>query len=1758
MTVRPDSQRRAMVTFQKTDHADSRDTSVSVDASSIQTTATLDAFTTSDEQAKEKVNQTQIIAMMGLDTISSKSGFEDFFNYFTLRNIESELCQAAINYHLSQFNLVGGSNNAEDKRFLGQVANQQRVQRAIGNTIYGYHEAQRRMTQGIRPTSEGGGSTFSSEFGSSNQSTRRLLSPLPFFGRFENRLGSINNYEDAVDQNLGISRFQSFRPTIQYLKLASDFGASFFPRTGPCYYSRPVIDRPVTSGDTLHGYTNEGQHTNSEGTIRAAEGGFLEYNINHAKRNARLKCYMTSNALLGTNRPLAGFKTHDRSQNLAAMMYVVHRDLEISAHGGIQKAETIGSVGNRGVATPLNSGENTKIVDAIKAAENNLGEGSQGVCGMLGSVCIPTDTYTFIDDKGVSRSNRHAKILSFEHIGVKNPSQRNGRSSRTPKILSFSQFYEKIQGADEGSDTLRSINDERVERANAALRSIADAARTGTTIPDPSSNFGAEAPVRNTAISLSIVIGEFIQGMSDYIDRMMRTLDRLSPSNFTEHADENSKIIDRTRFKAAGVEPSDTVARATDPDFTDFRRNAVNDLRNTRSALMDIRRRHTESGNLSTVSDSFGFGGDLLDNLGQIEDILFDLGAGGNYNAASSGVVHLEAGNTLKSDATVRDAAKQRTALGLALVLANMSKRNKDDQFYHMLYSRFRFGVFTDITNDFEDLTAGLGQFGYKNARGTAEVTTETTGFESANSEGRVMRMNFSQYHAEGNIPQDKPFVAYSEFMPSSKTKSVDDVRLAGDLDTLGEFFGYIKQDPQCGAKFRVPTSRNSRIFYNITGAGTNESYLIDEGDADIQDQTRRWVSNDMMAFCKHVKDTGSTNDDYNGENLANFFAITMAGGQAEEYYEVGWAFVGELVASALEQMGLELDRLGGLSIKGVTKIGTLGLDTVLLIFFEILGALADTFPLNTMFGEDFQGSAGANPKSVLIEDVDLRKSINERVGGQGDLFADFQSTLRSNLFLSKSGVHSLGSATSNLISTANALEFSVDGNNVVGFNEILGDILNRLAASAVEESSIIERGLRNYGRRHDETTRDNRIIGDLYEREQSEQAGHWHQQLSNFVATARDSLSSASSEVDSNYDVSLIVPNRLNYTMRVGRVEESFRHTKTAGWVKSISSLFMGAPGSIPQPKFENVRHSQFVTLADEIDESNTVDTHATMVRYYSACDNFLDGMGVRRSGTINDLYNIMKFMYKADLGRACALRGLIAFNSAQIIEQGDINKLIDDYTDTARGSVLEDLRQVSNPILTTKLPSVYNKFDVTTKDRPLRTAIKLSPVGFGTSEVAPVSTSVLRPGTNFEAQEMIKLSSTSEYSATIAKIVSTYLSSQDHKINDSREVVVAVACPAGGDLRNLAEARAVPLRPAGSRYSRGDRNQGVGETAFTNGVSTVRTFRLTAARDFSAVDSDEETTFNVERNYIINYFLLPESFDHIEDINSLVGRGNKTFVQSLAEEARWFSVKPQKTSGASNPGRVDVLSPLSAHDFDDVVRKSRNSRAETRKACYDMVESFILKWFVSMTSGVYLDQDLLFDPGSGNNSADFLSPGTTLTAVGHLKRKSSAGVETGRPEVLGFSQNILDQLIKELPIPSNLPAADLNNPNLVIGIGDFFGLTVRAGLVTDGEVTNLITDDFNTDLDPVTGAEVILPIPAEIKPWNIRLTSALMNSFMHRGPNNTTIMQQRPLFDYMMLIRVNEEELAEMNIGAVDVVSFRASISLASSTDFLDALEE
>lgn len=1758
MTVRPDSQRRAMVTFQKTDQADSRDTSVSVDASSIQTTATLDSFTTRDEQAKEKINQTQIIAMMGLDTISSKSGFEDFFNYFTLRNIESELCQATINYHLSQFNLTGGSNNTEDKRFLGQVANQQRIQRAVGNTIYGYHEAQRRMTQGIRPTSEGGGSTFADQFGVANSTARQIMSPLPFFAVFERRLGKIRDYEDAVDQNLGISRMQSFRPTIQYLKLASDFAASFFPRTGPCYYSRPVIDRAVTSGNTLYGYANQAQQTNSEGTIRAAEGGFLEYNINHAKRNARLKCYMTANALTGQNRPLSGFKSHDRSQNLAAMMYVVHRDLEISSHGSIQKAGTIGSVGNRGIATPLSSGENIKIVDAIKAAENNLGEGSRGPCGMLGSLCIPTESYTFIDDKGVSSSDRYAKILSFEHIGVQNSSQRNGRSSRTPKILSFSQFYEKIQGASGGSDTLRRINDERVERASAALRNIGDAARSGITLADIDSNFGVgNAPIRNNFVSLPIVIGDFIESLSRYIDRMMRTLDALNPKNFTEHADENSKVIDRTRFKAAGVNPSDAVASATDPDFTDFRRDAVNTLRTARGPLMEIARKSNEVPNgLGTVSDSDGFSGSLLDNLGQIEDILYDFGSGGNYNAASSGVVHLEAGNTLRSDRTVRDAAKQRTALGLALVLANMSKRNKDDHFYHMLYSRFRFGVFTDITDDFEDLTAGLGQFAYKNASGRAAITTEETGFDSANAEGRVIRMNFSQYHAEGNIPQDKPFIAYSEFMPSSKTKSVDDVRLTGDLDTLGEFFGYIKQDPQRGAKFRVPTSRNSRIFYNITGAGRNDAYLIDEGDADIQDQTRRWVSNDMLAFCKHVKDTGSTNDDYNDENLENFFAITMAGGQAEEYYEVGWAFIGNIVASLLEGMGLELDRLGGLSVKGVTKIGTIGLDTILLILFETLGSIADIFPLNTMFGEDFQGSAGANAKSILIEDVDLRKSINERVGGQGDLFSDFQNASRSNLFLSKSGVHTVSSSTSSLMTAANSLAYTFNGERVEGFNDIVGRILSNLVTRFNQEDAIINRGLRNYGRRHDDETRDNRIIGDLYEREQSQQAGYWHQHLSDFVASARDSLSSAASQVDSNFDVSLIVPNRLNYTMRVGRVEGDFRHTKTTGWLRSISSMLKGSNGSIPQPKFENVRQKVFITLVDEVDESNTVDSHEAMIRYYSACDNFLDGMGVRRTGTINDLYNLLKFMYKADLGRSCSLRGLLAFNYAQIIEQGDINKIIDDYTDTSRGSVLEDLRLVSNQILSTKIPAAYNRFDVTTKARPLRTAIKLSPVGFGTSEVAPVTTSTLRAGTNFEAQEMVKLSSTSEYSSTIAKIVTTYLSSQDHKINDSREVVVAVACPAGGDLRNLAEARAVPLQPGGTRHSRGDRNQGVGETAFTNGKSTLRTFRLTAARDFSSVDTDEEATFSVERNYLIDYFLLPESFEHIEDINSLVGRGNKTFVQSLAEEARWFSVNPQKTSGASNPGRVDVLAPLASYSMDEV--KSSSAKSETQKACEDMVESFILKWFVSMTSGVYLDQDLLFDPGSGNNSADFLAPGTTMSAISHLKRKSSAGTESGRPEVLGFSQSILDQLIKEVPIPTNLPVADLNNPNLVIGIGDFFGLTVRAGLVTDGEVTSLITDDFKTDLDPVTGAEVILPVPTEIKPWNIRLTSALMNSFMHRGPNNTTIMQQRPLFDYMMLIRVNEEDLAEMNIGQVDVVSFRASISLGSSTDFLDALEE
>ena len=198
MTVRPNSQRKAMITIQRGPRENDNEASVTVDASSIETATPLSEAQTPEEERRENKKRAQIVGMMGLDTIASSVGFDNFFNYFTLRSIESELTQEILETQLENFDL----SDREDKRVLAMVAGQQRVHRIYGNMIFGYHEALRNITKGVDPSESNSG--FRSYFRSGEGGSPRM-SLYSFYPSEEERAGSSDlDFPEAVEKYIGI------------------------------------------------------------------------------------------------------------------------------------------------------------------------------------------------------------------------------------------------------------------------------------------------------------------------------------------------------------------------------------------------------------------------------------------------------------------------------------------------------------------------------------------------------------------------------------------------------------------------------------------------------------------------------------------------------------------------------------------------------------------------------------------------------------------------------------------------------------------------------------------------------------------------------------------------------------------------------------------------------------------------------------------------------------------------------------------------------------------------------------------------------------------------------------------------------------------------------------------------------------------------------------------------------------------------------------------------------------------------------------------------------------------------------------------------------------------------------------------------------------------------------------------------------------------------------------------------------------------
>ncbi len=1714
MTVRPNSQRKAMITIQRGPRENDNEASVTVDASSIETATPLSEAQTPEEERRENKKRAQIVGMMGLDTIASSVGFDNFFNYFTLRSIESELTQEILETQLENFDL----SDREDKRVLAMVAGQQRVHRIYGNMIFGYHEALRNITKGVDPSESNSG--FRSYFRSGEGGSPRM-SLYSFYPSEEERAGSSDlDFPEAVEKYLGIEDFYNERPTIQYLKLYSDYYASFFPRTGPNYFRYDNrATRFVGMGDRLSGYINERANQSAEGF--KDRHNIVEMTIHDAAMVPTIKCNTKGDPLRTSEG--APFKkirgSHSTPKMLAAMIHVISRDAEVSSF--VLDTEKKSRLQ---VSRITNSVRLRTVIKDLEEANNHI----------AASVVVPRREYPMRDSNGNFRQ-KFARILSYERVG----NERIARGRRnSPMTISTGQAYELVQGGSNSSMLLEDINEDRRERAINSMAALVD---TG---------------FKNVSSGLTSQIGNFLKTLDLYVSRMVRGLERINPKSFDEYlADggdgggEGFTFMDETRAKAAGISKADYLATLNPEGSPAADRGAWRNAKHRTESLLSRAGGGIGGAGISSVEDEDKER--LRELLNDFLREITDLPAPGKYNAASSGVIHIDSEVTTKGSNWKRQIGHQRVAMGLALVLGAMKKRNtkgsnNKPEYYHRLYSRFKFGVFTKLTQDYEGLLSSDPNLAYVDhnlsSGASRDQGVETSLSRGGNAEGSPfvlggVDMAFRRpYVPRGGLGKI-PFRAYGNRLSADASRKINHISAEGlDLDKKGEFFGYIKMPNKYGGKIRIPTSENSRVFYGKLGGYTgNGNMLIDASASDIADLVNRWYSNDIISICERSRRHGDL-EEYSGANGSENFGVTLAGGQAEEYYEIGWALIGDIVANRIVGLDDEYKRKDVMTAEGLTKVGGVGLDSILSIFFELLGMVADAIPVHVCFATDFVGNSSDSNDTVHIEDVDLRNAVNEKIGSE--FFPDYDQATRGSLFLSKSGVD------------LNESESSESIGDVESFNELYREL--RRAITHEDALVRMTSGLmQNDGSFAGQRAIVNAAQDAIGESSTNKKASTW---VNRMIEDLEDRLDSVASGPDDtrNLDVAIVVNKKLTFTMK-GRRARSFEGCKTLGWIGSIAKYFQdGVPfrsaikkyvNDHPDSKGGNVLFEGYSPDGNiELGQGERLDM---AIDYYQTCDSYLDSLGTLRKGSIQDIFSLASHLYEAEAAQMIAYRGMMAFNHCLMRDTSATNSMIKKYTGAAHESdMMASVAFMAGGQFGEKhLKEAYENFDYTSKDRPTRTAAKLSPKGFATQNLS-MDLRTLTPD-DYNPSELLQMSCTSEYSDKIRRIVQIYFNSPKYKVDDTRESIVVLGCPSGTDQSILSSSAKKPLKVNG-RFGRSDFNVNAFDNSNSSGA-ILRHFRLTVDRDFT-VGPDEENAFSVERKYLHKYFLLPESFDEV-DLDDAAGN-SRGFVRGLAENARWYYCKKKAVGNG-----IDIGAPLAYKSFTSITRESGSgTRSERKRALEDMTESFILQWMFAMSTGVYIDQDLLFENERNINSMDLLMPGTNATSLSYFTRKETAKVDGGGYPTLGFDPNVTENLFVESPIPDDRPI--IENINHTI-FGTIFG-TPRMGLVTDAEARNLVVDNYRTELDPDTGAEVIVPIVADIKPWNIRLTSGLMNTFMHRGPLNTKTMIRRPMFDYLMFIRVKKDDIDRMGIKKVDVVSYRGTITRGSSTDYLSAIED
>lgn len=1694
MPVNPTDQIKAMFTVQRGPNKTDNDMSVSLDASSIELPIPIEDIQEPEEKAASRARQTKIIALLGLDTIATAESFADFKNYFTVRSVESDLCQEIIAEHLTDFNpsFAAGSEAASDKIFFSLAAKDARAQRYAGNCLHKIHTIFKSANEGIVSTD--GDSAFSriakdSFFGNKGVKTieGEHLSNLPFRNKTAAKTGMPQNFDERIEKYLGLRGFQDQRPSLQYIKLAMDMHSMMVPRTCPTFFDANA-ERLVASDTsqtlmpyrtTVTGWSNQGASTTSE--------GFHELNITHLLRPIRISPNRYDHALMGRGgqEPLRIFShlsSAPHHKKISALMYVVQRDHEVS-----YRTRTNQLLQEMRQRVGLPSVERFSLNDAFSHAQASAAEGHKNV--LLG-VVGPSEQYN-IEDRDSTARTKWFRVCSLEASGLQQFSEK-GNSASSPNWISAAQLYQKVNGTINSVESLGNLAEGISERANAAKST----ARNWGSVGDLSDK-GVTSP--------NHFIGKFLERLSMPIGRMFRTTERLCPAHFQKLADAGedtesggSKHFDIKRWKAYGLDGSSfPYSNRNSPLINQENRFiqrqwAKSSADKTMQALQGALRSNIEYLRGRYQGDSIGRA--YLDTIEEAWRSFSDkINENNVYNAASKGVLNL---NTEDSPHHAKNFASVRASMGLALVLSSMKHRNVKDsgkyEFYNRLYSRFRYGIFSKLVDTLPNsaqTTADPALVWVKGVFGDIPLAQNIT------AASMPMKFRDTITNPEGGIDTFlRPLANIGGEISSSNIHSIDEIsrhvddaqRIPGNEFNKAKFFGYVKTGANTGNKFEIPAGQ--RVY--------------DYGDNFVADNvTDQFLENGIGKVCNLVRDLGIMSSELSSEEDGKCFAINMARGQAEEYYEMGWSIIGDEVVEIMTQVASTLSLRGMLS-NGLTKAGGQGLDTYITMFFEILGMVADVMPLSVCNSQDFFDTSSDKGEAILLEDVDLRNSISERTGLIEGIADAGIARNQSTLFFSKSGVDSSNTG------------IAARGHDGVGFN--ITDRMTRL----YRDVDAAAKRWQHPNRRHQH-------YRGAAEAGLDPDGNPFHDNQSRTglrSRLAREWLEKASTEATNNRDrsirpptgdIALVIPKLLKGTIQDHASTRSFKDFSASAWLKQIG-LFLRTGqvfgGSEYKENDEQHRHqivANYVAVADTR-MSYSIDTQDA---YLEACDNYMDLISMTpRVGSILDIYRIAENLVYNDLARTTISTSLASYNEIVIDKSANIQSKVKLIID---GMSVYPSPLAINPPSVEKIVRNIDAFDPATSDRPLRTVAKLSPRNAATTPLTVIDMNANAPE-DYQTDKLLQLGSYSEFTSTMKNLMIKYL--EEYPIEDFRETIIAAGCPAGSDTKNLGmyQGQHFGVRPP--------RGPTLSPPRDPHSESFSRIFKITVERDLQTHD-DENCQFTVERKYQMRYFLLPESFEDIDLFEVTDARG---WLRAMSKKVKWFRAPQGAAIGE------DFMDELDQVSYENITR-----RWGLRQELDDMVESFILQWLVAFVSGVMIDQDLLFETTDAASSMDIVAPGTTGPQIrGMFVNKERQPRNYSRPPILGFPINALEDLLEDSPINSE-GGFDSRNINY-LGINHF-----RVGLKTNAEAKNLVVDDYRTELDPDTGAEVRIPEQAVIKPWNIRLTASMFNTFLYKSKIITSIMSSRPSFDYIMFCRIKKEDFEGTGLSPVDILSYRASIT-------------